>query len=133
MKTRDWVRSCASLALSAVIFATTLAGSAAQAEMISTSSAMTKYQALADRDRLLTEIRSEEIRSELIAMGIDPAEAEARLAAMTDAEIAARVQTLDNDPAGASDIVGALLTVFLILLVTDLLCLTRVFRFVRSC
>lgn len=133
MKTRDWVRSCASLALSAVIVATTMAGTAAQAEMISTSTAMTKYQALADRDRLMAEIRSEEIRSELVSMGIDPAEAEARLAAMTDAEIAARLQTLDDDPAGASDIVGALLTVFLILLVTDLLCLTRVFRFVRSC
>jgi hypothetical protein len=119
--------------LAATMAVTTFAASKAQAEMVSTASAIAKYQALADKERLLGELQSDEIRSEMIGMGIDPVEAEARLSAMTDQEIAARLEILENDPAGANDIIGALLTIFLILLITDLLCLTRVFKFVRTC
>ena len=133
MKVCEIARAFFGGALSVLVVATAFAATKAEAEMVSTASAMAKYQALADKERLLTELQTDEVRSELIAMGVDPAEAEARLAAMTDEEIAARLQVLESDPAGASSIVGALLTVFIILLITDLLCLTRVFRFVRTC
>ena len=133
MKVTHLARPAAAVGLAFLMAVTGFAGTKAQAEMVSTTAAISKYQAYASKDRLMSELQSEEVRSEMIAMGVDPAEAEARLAAMTDEEIAKRLAVLDEDPAGATSIVGALLAIFLILLVTDLLCLTRVFKFVRTC
>lgn len=105
----------------------------ARAEMISTETAIERYAGQADRAFLLGEIQRQEIRGEIIALGVDPAEAEARLEALSDAEIASILAQMDENSAGAGagGIVGALLTVFIILLVTDLLCLTKVFNFTR--
>ncbi len=103
---------------------------AAQAEMLSTEAAIAKYSAYANRDFLLAEVRKQEIRTEIIALGVDPAEAEARLAVLSDEEIASIITQMEDDSAGAG-IVGILFTVFVILLVTDFLCLTKVFKFTR--
>ena len=51
--------------------------------------------------------------------------------ALSDEEIASIIAQMEEDSAGAGAIVGALVTVFVILLVTDLLCLTKVFKFTR--
>ena len=45
--------------------------------------------------------------------------------------MAAMSQQLDNAPAGG-DILGVVLTVFFVLLITDILGLTKVFPFTRS-
>ena len=103
----------------------------AEAEMLTTEAAISKYAAYQDRAYLMGELRKDEVRDEMIRLGVDPAEAEARLAALSDDEVALMVRQMDEDSAGAGGLVGALLTVFVILLVTDLLCLTRVFRFTR--
>ncbi len=103
----------------------------AQAEMLTTEAAISKYAAYQDREFLMGELRTDEVKNEMIRLGVDPAEAEARLAALSDDEVASMVRQMDADSAGAGGLVGALLTVFVILLVTDLLCLTRVFRFTR--
>ena len=106
----------------------------AQAEMLSTEAAIAKYSAHANRDFLLGEVRKQEIRDEIIALGVDPAEAEARLAVLSDAEIASIITQMEDDSAGAGPgaaIVGTLFTVFVILLVTDFLCMTKVFKFTR--
>ena len=106
----------------------------AQAEMLSTEAAIAKYSAHANRDFLLGEVRKQEIRDEIIALGVDPAEAEARLAVLSDEEIASIITQMEDDSAGAdpsAGIVGILFTVFIILLVTDFLCLTKVFKFTR--
>ncbi len=103
---------------------------AAQAEMLSTEAAIAKYSAYANRDFLLGEVTKQEIRDEIIALGVDPAEAEARLAVLSDEEIASIISQMEDDSAGAG-IVGTLFTVFVILLVTDFLCLTKVFKFTR--
>ena len=52
--------------------------------------------------------------------------------ALTDAEAQQMVTQIDQAPAGASDVVGILFTIFIILLVTDILGLTKVFPFTRS-
>lgn len=106
----------------------------AQAEMLTTQTAIEKYSAYADRDFLLAEVRSQEVRDGIIALGIDPAEAEARLEALSDREIASIIARVESEPAGAGaggGIIGAFVTVFIILLVTDLLCFTKVFSFTR--
>lgn len=119
------------IGLAAQIVLATQFSTVARAEMLSTDAAITKYSAQANRDFLLGELQKQEIRDELIGLGVDPAEAEARLAVLTDAEIASMARQMENDTAGGNGVVGALVTVFLILLVTDLLCLTRLFNFTR--
>ncbi|WP_170576320.1 PA2779 family protein [Ruegeria atlantica] len=103
----------------------------AQAEMLSTGDVISRYEAYANRDFLLSELDRKEVRDELVSMGVDPDEAETRLQALTDEEIASVLTQMEKDTAGGNGVVGALLTVFIILLVTDLLCLTKVFPFTR--
>jgi hypothetical protein len=83
-------------------------------------------------DRLLAR---EEVQGQLKLQGIDPAEARARVDSLSDAEAIEVAHRIDQLPAGGSAvgiIVGAILLVFLILLVTDLLGLTDVFPFVKK-
>ena len=123
-------RQALTLGLMVQMVAATNLATAAQAEMISTDSAIAALAAETDRQTLLNEISRDDVRAEMIALGVDPAEAESRLMAMTDEEVAAALAQIDEGTAGA-DIVGALVTVFLILLLTDLLCLTNLFSFTR--
>ena len=123
-------RQALTLGLMVQMVAATNLATAAQAEMISTDSAIAALAAETDRQTLLNEISRDDVRAEMIALGVDPAEAESRLMAMTDEEVAAALAQIDDGTAGA-DIVGALVTVFLILLLTDLLCLTNLFSFTR--
>jgi hypothetical protein len=108
----------------------TAVGTMAQAQMISTDTAIERAAPAMDRAQLIDEMQKKEVRDEMIRLGISPDEAEARLAALSDAEVARLVRQAEADKAGA-DIVGTLFTVFIILLVTDLLCFTRVFNFTR--
>ncbi len=102
----------------------------AQAQMISTDSAIQRSMPQMDRAYLMDEIRKDTVREEMVRMGVSPEEAEARLAALSDAEVAQMIRQVEQDKAGA-DIVGTLATIFIILLVTDLLCFTRLFNFTR--
>ena len=108
----------------------TAVGTMAQAQMISTDTAIERAAPAMDRAQLIDEMQKQDVRDEMIRLGISPDEAEARLAALSDAEVARLVRQAEADKAGA-DIVGTLFTVFIILLVTDLLCFTRVFNFTR--
>lgn len=116
--------------LAAQLLLATQAVTLAQAEMLGTEAAINKYAALDDRAALFDALNRGDVQAEMVGLGIDPAEAEARLAALSDAEVSSILRQMENDNAGA-DIVGTLFTVFVILLVTDILCLTRVFPFTR--
>jgi hypothetical protein len=49
------------------------------------------------------------------------------------ADVAATVaNTLDTAPAGASDVLGVIVTIFIVLLITDILGFTKVYPFTRS-
>lgn len=118
------------IALSAQLILATQAVTLAQAEMLGTEAAINKYAQHSDRAFLMDALQRDDIKAEIVAMGVDPAEAEARLAALSDAEVASIMVQMEKDNAGA-DIVGTLFTVFIVLLVTDILCLTRFFNFTR--
>ncbi|MEO1639026.1 MAG: PA2779 family protein [Pseudomonadota bacterium] len=116
--------------LSAQLVLATQAVTMAEAEMLGTEAAINKYAALSNRTVLMDELQRSDIQAEMIAMGVDPAEAAARLNALSDAEVASILTQMEADSAGA-DILGTLFTIFVILLVTDLLCFTRFFNFTR--
>jgi hypothetical protein len=72
-----------------------------------------------------------DVQARLQALGVDPAQVRARVAALSDDEIAGLAQRIDSLPAGGADIIGALLIVFIVLLITDILGLTKVFPFTK--
>lgn len=98
----------------------------------------------ADRDHMTAEVNArgrvqrfferQDVRDELQKLGVDPEEALARAMALSDAEIKQISGKLDQLPAGGSvigPIVGAAVFVFVVLLITDLLCFTKVFPFTK--
>jgi len=90
--------------------------------------------ASAERARVNAFVSRQDVQSKLKQYGVDPAEAASRVAALSDAEIAQIAVKLDNMPAGQDalgTVVGAALVVFIVLLITDIACLTRVFDFTR--
>lgn len=86
----------------------------------------------AERDRVMGFLAREDVARQLVRLGVDPAAAQARVQALTDTEVARIDQHLDQLPAGGSSVIGALVFIFVLLLITDILGLTKVFPFTRS-
>ncbi len=87
------------------------------------------------RDQVRALLARDEVSRELRELGIDPAQARDRVEALSDAELAVIAGRLDQLPAGGSAvgaIVTALLIVFIILLITDIVGVTDVFPFVKK-
>jgi Family of unknown function (DUF6627) len=88
--------------------------------------------ARADRDRVAAVLERQDVRARLQALGVDPADARARVAALSDDEAAQLAARIDALPAGGTDILVVALIVFLVLLFTDIMGYTKVFPFTRS-
>jgi len=104
----------------------------AHATMVSTEQVIREDAATEDRARVMNFLAREDVRREIEALGIDPEEAAARTKALSDEEITRIAHKLDETAVGqdaVAVIVGALLLVFVILLITDLLCWTKVYPF----
>jgi hypothetical protein len=99
----------------------------AQAGMLSTDAGM----ASVERERGSRFLARDEVRAQLQAKGVSLADAQARVAALSDDEVSQLAGQIDSLPAGG-DILGVLLTVFIVLLITDILGFTKVFPFTRS-
>lgn len=104
---------------------------AAQAAIVSTEQAMVTNTGHADRERVGNFFAREDVQTALQAQGVDVNGAIERVKAMSDAEVAQLADRVDQAPAGAG-VIGILLTVFVVLVVTDLLGWTSVFPFTRN-
>jgi hypothetical protein len=102
-----------------------------QAALIGTEQVLAANTAQQNRARITAALERPEVIEQLQGLGVGKAEAQERVAALTDEEAAALAGKIDSLPAGG-DVVGALVFIFVVLLVTDLLGLTRVFPFTRS-
>ena len=85
----------------------------------------------ASRDKVNQFLARDEVRQAMLGQGVTPDAAMARVAAMSDSEVAQLAGRVDQAPAGG-DVLGVLFTVFIVLLVTDIMGLTKVFPFTRS-
>jgi hypothetical protein len=106
---------------------------AQQVDMISTEAAM--LQSTTDtRSELRSLLSRTDVQAALESAGIPVEEAQARVNSMNEMELASIQQQLDELPAGAGagSIVGAVVFIFLVLLITDILGLTDVFDFVKK-
>ena len=86
----------------------------------------------AARAHVLATLERADVVQGLQARGVDPQQVRARVDALSDAEVAQLSQQLDSAPVGASDILGVIVTIFVVLLITDILGFTKVFPFTRS-
>jgi hypothetical protein len=108
---------------------------AAQAAMIATDAvAVTSAdaQVAARRAQVLDTLNRADVAQALIQKGVDMDAARARVASLSDAEVTQLADQLDKAPAGASDILGTIVFIFVLLLITDILGFTKVFPFTRS-
>lgn len=120
------------LVASVLIASTTLMGLplTAQASMVTTTEAMATPAGDADREKVSAFLAREDVRTALQEQGVSSQAATDRVKAMSDAEVAQIAHRVDQAPAGG--ILGLIFTVFIVLLITDILGLTKVFPFTRS-
>jgi hypothetical protein len=83
------------------------------------------------RERVVDLLARAEVQAQLHAYGVSPAELKARVSALSDEEAAELAARIDELPAGGIGILGAIVLVFLVLLLTDILGYTKVFPFTR--
>jgi hypothetical protein len=121
------------LTASVLIASTTLLGMplVAQAGMVSSEQSLATPSQSDARDKVNALLAREDVRAGLAERGLNAELAQDRVKAMTDEEVATLAGRMDQAPAGG-DILGVLFTVFIILLVTDILGLTKVYPFTRS-
>ena len=124
-----------SLAVTAVFGFMSIAVPVAQAGLVSVE----QYAAPADsvanaiatqRTEVQAFLQRPDVQAQLVELGVDPQTAQARVDALSEAELA-RAADLADQPAGAGA-AGAIVFIFVLLLITDLLGLTDVFTFVRK-
>ena len=107
----------------------------ANAQMVDTNAVIAVQQEAADRERVAAFLGREDVQKVMVQQGVDPAEAQQRVASLSPTELTKMTSTMDQLPAGSGGlgaVVGAAVFVFLVLLVTDLLGLTHVFPFVNA-
>jgi len=130
MKTKRLIAS--TVALSIVLASLPMRASA---DIVPTDALLSATQAQSQssdaRSRIKQFMAREDVRQALVQQGVDANAALARVDAMSDEEAADMADRVAQAPAGG-DVLGVLFTVFVILLVTDILGLTKVFPFTRS-
>lgn len=106
----------------------------AQAGLVGSDAIVASEVSKADRQAVEAFLQRQDVRDQLEGWGIAAAEAEQRVAALSDAEIAQIAGSLPDDPAGQGIewVIGVAVFVFLVLLVTDILGFTSVYPFTRS-
>lgn len=79
------------------------------------------------RERVMSEVARDEVAHQLAAWGVDAADVASRLDQMSQTELAALAERLDETPAGAGaiEVVGV---VFLVLLILELVGVIDIFK-----
>ncbi len=125
-----------SLVLAIYVFMISGPQQAAIAALVGTENVFDAARVQSARDRIRSLMAREDIQAALVNQGIDPQEARARAEALSDAEAVRLADVSDRLPAGGTNalaiVIGAILIVFLVLLISDILGYTSVFPFTRS-
>jgi hypothetical protein len=133
---RETMKSFKKIVSTGLIICITAAGLpfSAQARIVATEEitapAVTSTQSTS-RATVNQFLARDEVRQAMLGQGVSSQAALERVAAMSDSEVDQLAGRIDQAPAGG-DVLGILFTVFIVLLVTDIMGLTKVFPFTRS-
>ncbi len=135
MRTFDrFRRVLAGIAIALVLVASLPVG-VAQAGLVTTDEVISQtYDKDATRAKVSAFMARADVEQQLAALGVEPAEAEARIAALSDAEIEAVAGKIDQLPAGGSIFVTAAIVagvLLFVLIITDVAGITNVFTFIN--
>jgi hypothetical protein len=128
------LRRGVALLLAVVMLMVSMPLGVARAALVTTDEVLAQSEGASDRERVLAFLERADVREQIVALGVDPAEAAVRVATLSDAQVREIAGKIDQLPAGQGvlvAVISAILIIFLVLLVTDLLGLTDVFPFVR--
>jgi len=98
--------------------------------MVSTDDVLSEARGNAERAELMALLDRDDVRAQLEKLGVEPEAAQARVAAMTDAEIAELNARMEDMPAGGS-VASAILIIFLVFVITDVIGATDIFPFIH--
>lgn len=102
----------------------------ANAAMVGTPEVLYEQQQQVDRQQLLGMLEDQGVQEKLQGMGVDRSQVEERINSLTNAELAQFNQQLSEAPAGAG-VVGVIVLFLVIFIITDMLCATNIFSFVK--
>lgn len=100
---------------------------AAHAGVIGTEAVAAASQRAAQEARIQGLIASDDVQGQLVALGVDPAWASARVASLTDEELARLDGRLAEMPAGG-DVVALVGAVFIVLIILELTGVIDIFK-----
>lgn len=114
--------------ITSIILSTALLVNAApvQAAMVGTDSLLVQQSQAAQLTEVQAYMAREDVQDQMKALGVDPATAATRVAAMTTSELSQVQQHIKDMPAGGSAL-GVVLTVFLILILLELVGAINIF------
>ena len=101
-----------------------------QAAMITNEVVIAQAQQQDAKAELLQALRREDVRQQLLEMGVSQAAVEERVKLMTHEEIAQLNQQIEELPAGG-DVLGVLLVIFIVFVITDVIGATDIFPFIK--
>lgn len=116
------------------ILSTTLFAQVSFAQIASTEALGFSSETLSSKEKLAGILSREDVAKRFEELGVDTKNIETRVASMTDEEASIVAKQIDTLPSGADagmSIVGAIVFIFVVLLITDILGLTRVFNFTK--
>lgn len=99
----------------------------ASATVITTQEALSAQQRAAAENNIRSQLERKDVRQAMVRMGVDPAQADARIAALSDAELRQVQGQLDRLPAGG-DALAVVGIVFIVLLILELTGVTNIFN-----
>lgn len=116
------------------VLSITLFAQVSWAQMASTEAVLEQPVSVSSHEKVSQFVAREDVAKTFETMGVDPAVVEQRIALMSDDEILKISSQIDTLPAGGDfgGLVGAVVFVFIVLLITDILGFTKIFGFTRS-
>jgi len=100
-----------------------------QAAMFTTPDVLQSQQSEYDRQQLAELLDREDVQKQLLAYGVAPEQVQERVNNMTDAEVAQLNDQIADMPAGG--ILGAILLIFVVFVITDVIGATDIFSFIH--
>ena len=99
----------------------------AQAELIGTLQAVEASTRAQDLATVSSALARDQVRTQFVALGVDPAQVETRVAALTDSELRTLAGKISEAPAGA-DALAVIGIVFVVLLILEMVGVIDIFK-----
>ncbi len=99
----------------------------AQAALVGTLQAVESGTRSLDLAKVNAALAREQVREQMVALGVDPTVVDARVARLTDSELRSLAERMDQMPAGG-DALAVIGIVFLVLLILELVGVIDIFK-----